>query len=117
VPDAGWWPMQLSETEHGDIPLIQVRGEVDHYAAPVLAVAADHSLGPDGTRIVFDVSDCPYMDSGAVSVLLGLVKRLRGRGWVAVIGASPDLSRVFKTVGLTQEESFRVLASLDELGS
>jgi anti-anti-sigma factor len=94
----------------GAIPVIEVRGDVDHTAQSALAEAARTALGADGDRIVFDLIDCPYMDSGGLSVLLSLLRRARPDGFVGVIGPRSDLLRIFEIVGLTSDSNFQVFA-------
>ena len=102
--------MELTASHCGEIPLIEVRGDVDHTAQSDLAEAARAALGDDGRRILFDLTDCPYMDSGGLSVLLSLLRRARPDGFVGVIAPRSDLLRIFEIVGLTSDKCFRVFA-------
>ena len=101
--------MELTTSQRGGIPVISVRGDVDHAAQTAFAEAARIALGADGNRILFDLSECPYMDSGGLSVLLSLLRRAGPAGFIGVISPSPDLLRIFEIVGLTADAGFRVV--------
>ena len=105
--------MELSTSQRGGIPVICVRGDVDHAAQTALADAARVALGVDGNRILFDLRDCPYMDSGGLAVMLSLLRRTGSAGFIGVISAGPDLLRIFEIVGLTSDPSFRVFTDVE----
>jgi anti-anti-sigma factor len=102
--------MEMTTSQRGGIPVIEVRGDVDHAAQAAFAEAARIALGSDGNRILFDLKECPYMDSGGLSVLLSLLRRAGPAGFVGVISPGPDLLRIFEIVGLTSDAAFRVVA-------
>jgi anti-anti-sigma factor len=108
--------MELSESRYLEVPLLEVHGEVDHAAGETLRAASGRALGEEN-RIALDLKDCPYMDSGGLSVLLSLLSRVRPSGVLAVIAPDPDLRRIFEIVGLTRDSSFFVLSSTDELAT
>ena len=62
--------------------------------------------------IVIDLTDCPFLDSGALNVLLQAVRRLSGEAWLGVVGANRNLRRVFEIVALTADPRFRVFDDL-----
>jgi anti-sigma B factor antagonist len=88
---------------------------VDHLAAPALEQAVESILSADATRLLLDLSDCPYLDSGGLSVLLCAVREVRGGGSIGVIAPSPNLLRLFEITGLNVFPDFRVFASSDEV--
>lgn len=104
--------MELITAQRGGIPVIEVRGDVDHTTQTALAETARAVLGADGNRILFDLRACPYMDSGGLSVLLSLLRRARPDGFVGVIGPGSNLRRIFEIVGLTSDPSFHVFSDL-----
>jgi anti-sigma B factor antagonist len=97
----------VCETEGGR-PVIRVRGEVDHASAPRLLQAAFGSVTSGGLPALIDLSECPYMDSGGVGVLLEVLKKVREQSWLGVIAPAPDLVRLFGIVGLLVDPAFRV---------
>jgi anti-anti-sigma factor len=106
--------MEVSESCYLGVPVVEVRGEVDHATCNDLEETCIRALGK-GNKVALDLGDCPYMDSGGISVLLSLLKRVRPEGAVAVISPDPNLLRILEMVGLTLDQSFRVLSSKDEL--
>jgi anti-anti-sigma factor len=108
--------MELSASHYLGVPLVAMWGEVDHSSSQTLWEMCDRALA-EGDTLALDLKGCPYMDSGGISVLLSLLLRVRPRGALAVIAPDPDLLRIFEIVGLTQDASFFVLASADELAN
>lgn len=105
--------MELSQSRVGQVPVIEVRGEVDHSSSRLLGDVSNQALG-EGNQILLDLKECPYMDSGGIAVLLSLLLKVRPEGWLGVIAASPDLLRIFSLVGLTTDKSFRSFDTRDE---
>jgi anti-anti-sigma factor len=110
--------MEIEESTYGSTPLITVRGDVDHYSFAELAAATRALLDKGNTHLALDLRECPYMDSAGISVLLSALSRVQPQeGFLAVITVNPDLLRTFEIVGLSKYESFRALASPDELAA
>ncbi len=106
--------MEIFLASLSGIPLLQIVGDVDHFTAPALEAAAREALALDSGRLLFDLTDVPYLDSGGAGVFLTLDRDLQARGWVGVIGANPNLLRIFEIVGLTSRPSFRVFARTED---
>lgn len=106
--------MEVSEYCYLGVPVVEVRGEVDHSTCDDFVEICIRALGT-GKKVALDLADCPYMDSGGISVLLSLLKLVRPEGAVAVISPDSNLLRILEMVGLTLDRSFRVLSSRDEL--
>jgi anti-sigma B factor antagonist len=97
------------------VPVLAITGDVDHATAPALDQAVRDVLQTDDLRLIVDLTSCRYIDSGGLAVFLYLVRRIRSQGWLGVIGADPNLYRLFEIVGLTQEPGFRVFAGADDV--
>jgi anti-anti-sigma factor len=108
--------MELIQSETCGIPLLEVRGEVDHLSGHALEDAVNETLG-DGKRIVLDLANCEYMDSGGISVLLSLLLRVRPEGVLAVVAPDRNLLRTFEIVGMTLDKTFRVIGSREEVAT
>jgi anti-sigma B factor antagonist len=106
--------MEVSQASLSGIPLLRIVGDVDHGASSALEKAVQGALARDGGRILLDLSACPYIDSGGLSVIMNALREVRGRGWLGVIGASPNVIRVIEIVGLLDETGFRVFSSSQE---
>lgn len=84
-------------------------------AAQFAAALETHSAGYRAP-VVIDLSDCLFMDSGGLNVLLQAVRQFDGQGWLGVIGPNRNLRRIFDIVGLTSDARFRLLDDLSDLG-
>ena len=100
--------MEILEASLSGVPILRITGEVDHYTSPLLDQAIQRVLPVDGSRLLLDLTDCDYLDSGGLAVLLLVVRRVRTQGWLGVIGANANLIRLFEIVGLKTEPGFRV---------
>jgi anti-sigma B factor antagonist len=106
--------IEITQYSLDDVPVIGLGGDLDHSAAPVFDEAVAEALGEDGRRLLLQLTDCPYIDSGGLSSLLLLLRRIRPDGWLGIIAPSPDVRRLLDLVGLTVDPSFLVFPNLDE---
>jgi len=102
--------MKVLATSLSGVPLLKVIGDVDHSTSPALDQSVQEALGPNGMRLFLDLADCPYFDSGGLSVLLCTLRQLSGKGWLGVIAPGPNVLRLFEILGLTVAPDFRVFA-------
>jgi anti-sigma B factor antagonist len=96
--------VSLSDEAVGaDTQLLRARGELDLYAAPELKRRLASAIDTGKTRIVVDLTDASFMDSTALGVLLGALKRLRVRdGALAVASEQPTILRILEVTGMNQ---------------
>ncbi len=79
------------------------RGEIDLFTAPELKAALGEALESGQTRIVVDLTDTSFLDSTALGVLIGAVKRLRSRdGVLTIVNTDPNIAKTFEITGLDQ---------------
>jgi anti-sigma B factor antagonist len=91
------------EVLDGDLQIIRARGELDLYAAPELKRRLGDAIDGGKTRIVVDLTDAAFMDSTALGVLLGALRRLRVRdGSLAVASNQPSILRILAVTGMDQ---------------
>jgi anti-sigma B factor antagonist len=91
------------EAVDADTQLLRARGELDLYAAPELKRRLASAIDAGKTRIVVDLTDASFMDSTALGVLLGALKRLRVRdGTLAVASEQPTILRILEVTGMNQ---------------
>jgi anti-sigma B factor antagonist len=91
------------EAVDADTQLLRARGELDLYAAPELKRRLASAIDAGKTRIVVDLTDAAFMDSTALGVLLGALKRLRVRdGALAVASEQPTILRILEVTGMNQ---------------
>jgi anti-sigma B factor antagonist len=91
------------EAVDADTQLLRARGELDLYAAPELKRRLASAIDAGKTRIVVDLTDAAFMDSTALGVLLGALKRLRVRnGALAIATEQPTILRILEVTGMNQ---------------
>lgn len=100
--------MLVSTERLGGLPLVIVRGEIDHGSAAGLQETIDTFLDSGDTVILLDLGDVTYIDSGGISVLLSTVRRLRKNGWLAAVGPNANVRRLLEIVGLKVDQGFRL---------
>jgi anti-sigma B factor antagonist len=77
--------------------VVAVLGEADLFTAPELKHELGGLLDSGAHRIVVDLSGTTFIDSTALSVLLGAVKRLRPNGGeMGVVCGDPNIRKIFE---------------------
>ncbi len=104
--------MDILETSLSGVPLLTIVGEADQGLQ--LAQAAQRAMGAHATHILFDLELCPYLDSGSLTALFGLVQQVEPAGWVGVVNCPRMVLRLIGLVGLTECSGFRVFRTLYE---
>ena len=106
---------QIDDERH----VIAVAGEIDLFTAPEMKAALGEALEAGRTRIVVDLTETTFLDSTALGVLIGAVKRLRSRdGRLTIVNVDPNIAKTFEITGLDQIFTIRAtreeaLAALD----
>ena len=116
-------PPEFALTEDSldaDRHVVAVRGEIDLFTAPELKQKLTDAIESGKNRIVVDLSDTTFLDSTALGVLIGAVKRLRSReGALVIVNVDQNIAKTFEITGLDQIFTIRTtrdeaLAALDE---
>src|SRR3954468_4120579 len=109
-------PPEFSLTEDAldsDRHVVAVRGEIDLFTAPELKQKLTDAIEAGKSRIVVDLSDTTFLDSTALGVLIGAVKRLRTRdGALVIVNTDQNIAKTFEITGLDQ--IFTILATRDD---
>ena len=93
--------------------VLAVRGEIDLFTAPELKQVLAESIEAGRIRIIVDLTDTTFLDSTALGVLIGAVKRLRSRdGALAIVNVDDNIAKTFEITGLDQ--IFTILSTRDE---
>ena len=83
--------------------VIAVAGEIDLFTAPQLKSAIGEAIDEGRTLIAVDLTDTTFLDSTALGVLIGAVKRLRTRdGRLTLVNIDPNIAKTFEITGLDQ---------------
>jgi anti-sigma B factor antagonist len=109
-------PPEFAVTEQGPQAghyVIAARGEIDLFTAPELKKTLTDAIEGGGLRLVLDLSDVTFLDSTALGVLIGAVKRLRSRGGaLAIVNTDTSIAKTFQITGLDQ--IFTILPTREE---
>jgi anti-anti-sigma factor len=108
--------MNIIESAVDGIPLIVVEGDLDQSSKPVVldAVHDIFSGARSPQNLLIDLTDCAFLDSGGLSVLLTTMARLPAGGWLGIIGASVGPNRVLEYTGFLDHEKVRFFSSLSD---
>ncbi len=88
---------RLDQERVGGVVLLSVHGEADLHTAPELRERLSRLDDEGVTALVVDLSDVTFIDSMALGVLLGTMKRMRSRGGrFRLVVARPEVRRIFE---------------------
>jgi anti-sigma B factor antagonist len=109
-------PPEFNLTEESldtDRHVVAVRGEIDLFTAPELKQKLTDAIEGGKSRIVVDLTDTSFLDSTALGVLIGAVKRLRSRdGALVIVNVDQNIAKTFEITGLDQ--IFTILSTRDD---
>jgi anti-anti-sigma factor len=89
---------------------VSLEGELDRAGFVELELAL---LAADGRPVVVDLSDCDFIDSSAIALLVEHWRRMDGRLFLA--GAKSQTARILQITGIG--ENIRMFESLEEASS
>lgn len=104
----------VAQERHSDGPtIVSVSGEVDIFTAPELKATLGAAIEDGVTMIIVDLTDTRFMDSTALGVLIGVVKKLRPIGGrMAVVNTEPSTAKTFEITGL--DRIFSIVKTREE---
>lgn len=95
--------VSVTSRESGDRTVIEVKGEIDVYTAPVLREELTSLIDSEHTTIVVDLTQVSFMDSTGLGVLVGALKKVRTLGGdLALVIDQEKILKVFRITALTQ---------------
>ncbi len=106
--------MEITITALKGVPLLEIRGEIDHNNCGALETALGEVLDHGTTVVLLDLSRVTYIDSGGICVLLAGLRRIRDHGWLGVVGPNHNVRRILEIVGLVADPGFQVFADRSE---
>jgi anti-sigma B factor antagonist len=96
-------------------PVIAVSGEIDVATAPQLRECLHRVIAQGESTIVLDLLGVTFLDSTALGVLVGGLKRCRELGGdLHIVVADPRIVKIFEITGLTNV--FTIVDSLQAAG-
>jgi anti-sigma B factor antagonist len=106
----------IEERDGGAIPVVAVSGEIDVATAPQLRECLHRVIAQDSPMIVVDLLAVTFLDSTALGVLVGALKRCRELGGdLQVVVVDPRIVKIFEITGLTSV--FTIADSLAAAGA
>jgi len=103
----------LVEREVDGWTVLAVSGEIDIATAPSLRERLHHLLADDKHRLIVDLDDVGFLDSTALGVLVGALKRARTDGGeVRIVCSQPRVRKVFEITRL--DNAFDLFDAIDE---
>jgi anti-sigma B factor antagonist len=103
----------LVVSEQDGWAVLTVSGEIDIATAPSLRERLHSMLADDSQRLVVDLDDVGFLDSTALGVLVGALKRARTEGGeVRIVSTQPRVRKVFEITRL--DSAFDLFDSVDE---
>jgi anti-sigma B factor antagonist len=100
--------------------VIAVEGEIDLFTAPEFKAALATAIDGGCVRIVVDLTETAFLDSTALGVLIGAIKRLRAQdGRLTIVNVDENIAKTFEITGLDQIFTLRptraeAVAALDD---
>jgi anti-sigma B factor antagonist len=103
----------LAESSNAGWTVLTVSGEIDIATAPSLRERLHALLAEGKHRLIVDLDDVGFLDSTALGVLVGALKRARMEdGEVRIACAQPRVLKVFEITRL--DSAFDLFDSVDE---
>ena len=98
-------PIEFAVTPQStdDILVVEVAGEIDLFTAPELKAAITEGLDDGSEKVVIDLTRTTFLDSTALGVLIGTVKRLRDNdGSMTIVNSDRNIAKTLEITGLDQ---------------
>jgi anti-sigma B factor antagonist len=100
----------------GGTPVVVVAGEIDVATAPQLRECLHEVIAEGHATVVLDLLPVTFLDSTALGVLVGALKRCRELGGeLHIVVADPRIMKIFEITGLTNV--FPIADSLAAVGA
>jgi anti-sigma B factor antagonist len=107
---------RIEERVGGAVPIVAVSGEIDVATAPQLRECLHGVIARGAATVMLDLLDVTFLDSTALGVLVGALKRCRELGGdLHIVVADPRIVKIFEITGLT--DVFTMADSLQDAGA
>ncbi len=92
----------IAEREQDGVTIVAVSGEIDVATAPPLRERLQAQSASGHSTVVVDLSAVSFLDSTALGVLVGALKRCKEAGGdLPLVITEPRILKVFEITGLT----------------
>jgi anti-sigma B factor antagonist len=103
----------IRRADHGPgTVVVSVAGELDLAAAPALKWALTDEVRAGAAHIVLDLAETSFMDSTAISVLVGIDRILEPGRRLSLVALQPEVLLTFQLTGL--DRTFPPFASVED---
>jgi anti-sigma B factor antagonist len=93
----------IEESLDDERHIVAIRGEIDLFTAPEVKTVLASAIDSGRIRVVVDLTETTFLDSTALGVLIGAVKRLRTRnGALTIVNVDANIAKTFEITGLDQ---------------
>ena len=94
--------LDISVQQDGDVTVIALAGRLDTNTAPEFEEAANAVLADGANNLVVDLSQCDYVSSAGLRVIIALQKQLLTSGTLVFRGVHPEVMEVFEMTGFSK---------------
>lgn len=99
--------------ERSDIPVLILEGELTSRGEAILYRTVQSVFDGPSPKIIFDFSRVQFINSGGISVLLGIISRFRSDRTILFCGLSRHMRKVLEIVGMG--EFVTIVGAIDEV--
>ena len=86
-----------------DVAVVELRGEVDLFTAPQFKDVLFQAIGEEPSRVVVDLAEVTFIDSTAITVVVGGVRAVTAYGGsLELVCPEGHVRRTFEITGLAQ---------------
>ena len=94
---------EIKIESHGDIILLDIRGDVTAFSEPALNSAYNTTKESRPKKILLKFEEAAYINSGGIAVLIQvLAQTRRANQKIGITGLSDHFKKVFTMVGITK---------------
>jgi anti-anti-sigma factor len=87
------------ETRDG-ATIVRPFSRMDAMTSPEVGQSLSTAVAADQPKIVLDLSQCPFVSSAGLRVILQAAKGIKGRGKMAICGLKGPVKQVFDLAGI-----------------
>ena len=111
---------EITLAKHGDVTLLDIKGDVTAFSEPFLNSAYKDSISSGATKILLQFQQDAYINSGGIALLIQILAQTkRNNQKIGLTGLSEHFKKVFHMVGITrfaaiyptQDEALKALSS------
>ena len=105
--------LQVRLSSAGEIPVLELEGEVDAYTCSSFRDAMYGALDTGGPDLIISMRGVAYIDSTGLGALVGALKRVSEKnGHICVVCTTPQVVKVLQITGLVKV--FPLFSTLEE---